>query len=140
MLDQVPPGAMAPKKLVFAAPKKAAKNQEPPIQIPDDNQKPTPGLQSNFVTQVKTPKGTPQEIADKQAVYSLYSSLKLRDPEKAKILARWQADKTCKWHNEYKKSRSTTDQTADTTISGHGTKCPQKCCYFTVCVLETWFC
>ena len=120
---------MAPKKQVFNQASKDKKAVAPLIQIEDDGQKPTAGQMSNFVTQMKHPKGTPEEIADKKAVYNLYSSLKLRDPEKAKILARWQSDKSCKWQNEYKKSRSTTDQTSNSTISGHGTKRPPTCCH-----------
>ena len=78
---------------------------------------------SNMITQLKNPKGSPEDIADKKALWSMYSALDHRSPEKAAILAKWLGDKSCKWQNSYRKERQISTNRVSNTVGGHGTKC-----------------
>ena len=78
---------------------------------------------SNMITQLKNPKGSPEDIADKKALWTMYSALDHRSPEKAGILAKWLTDKSCKWQNSYRKERQISTNRVSNTVGGHGTKC-----------------
>ena len=78
--------------------------------------------QSNMATQLKNPKGSPEEIKNKQELWTLYSSLSQQSSEKAELLRRWLQDKSCKWINTYKMERNVTNAKLDTTLNGYGTK------------------
>jgi hypothetical protein len=73
--------------------------------------------QANFGTQMK---GATDK--DRKMIWGLYSELSHRDPEKDTILAKWNAEKSCKWANSYSQSRTVKTSTKQKTSVGHGTK------------------
>jgi hypothetical protein len=74
--------------------------------------------QSNMVTSLK--RGTtPQQ---KQTL-SLYQSLGRNDPEKAKLLQKWLADKKCEFITGYVMIRSAESTAENSSVKGFGSEC-----------------
>jgi hypothetical protein len=105
--------AMAPKKQSAAA-AAAAPAVVPTVALmtPAEKKK----AQSAMVTILKA-SVDPQKVS----ILSLYNSLGRNSPEKSVLLQKWLMDKSCKWSNEYKASRSVSTSTSSQVLDGFGT-------------------
>lgn len=77
---------------------------------------------SNMLTQLRKPTGTPEQKANKAAVFSMYGALARSHPDKGEMLSRWLSDKTCGWKNDYVQSKTVETTKEDLALTGHGTK------------------
>lgn len=67
----------------------------------------------------------------KQELLALYKGLPRFDSQKAELLKKWKADKSCKWLGEYREQRSQTTSSTQEELSGYVTKylgCISSCC------------
>lgn len=58
----------------------------------------------------------------KQELLAYYKGLSRFDSQKAELLKKWKADKSCKWLGEYKESRTQKASTTNEELSGFATK------------------
>jgi len=80
-------------------------------------------VQANLVTTLKRQTKDPQTNRTRQRLLEYYQSLPRSSAEKEDILARWQADKTFTWVDEYikKETKSTTMEVTQSAKTGWGT-------------------
>lgn len=68
----------------------------------------------------------------KKELLALYKGLPRFDSQKAELLKKWKADKSCKWLGEYREQRSQTTSSTQEELSGYVTKylgCISSCCF-----------
>lgn len=108
------------------APKKAPKVMKSPMKAPKAGAKAKAKAASEAMNkgEVANMLGSLKVSKDpaKQELLAFYKGLPRFDAQKAELLKKWKADKSCKWLGEYQESRSQTTSSVAEELSGYVTK------------------